>query len=64
MLKIMDILREISIPDSKVIYGDPMNDQCKKLHTASMDAVCGEYKEPIYGFICIVWTSNSRKAIL
>lgn len=34
---------------SKVIYGDPMDDQCKKLHIAAMDAVCDEYKEPICG---------------
>jgi len=34
---------------SKKIYGNPMADQCKKLHIAARDAVCGEYKKPICG---------------
>lgn len=34
---------------SKKIYGNPMIDQCKKLHIAANDAVCGEYREPICG---------------
>ena len=31
----------------KVVYGDPMKDQCRKLYVAANDVVCGESREAI-----------------
>ncbi len=43
--KIVAILHD----GTKIIYGDPMEDQCKKLHIAALDAVGDVKKAPICG---------------